>query len=239
MADSLLGRIDPRWKIILALTISMAASVSGQIRTAAFMVAYGLILVALGKFKAIDVAKRLAAVNGLLLSLWLTLPFTTPGNTLAWGPLSPSVQGLELAAVITLKSTAMTLVLLGLLGTSPLHLILQGLRDLGLPSKLVMLLHFCSRYVHVIADEKRRIHEAATLRGYRPGLSKMGLKTAASLVGSLLVKSYDRSMRVNDALTLRGFDGSFPTVHQARPMGLPDIARFGGLVAIFGGCLVL
>ncbi|SMG22110.1 hypothetical protein [Dethiosulfovibrio salsuginis] len=62
MADSLLGRIDPRWKIILAFSISAAASVSGQIRTAAFMVAYGLILVALGKFKAIDVAKRLAAV---------------------------------------------------------------------------------------------------------------------------------------------------------------------------------
>ncbi len=239
MADSHLCRIDPRWKILLALSVSIVASVSTEIKTAAFMVGYGLILVILGRFKVIDIAKKLAAVNGLLLSLWLTLPFTTPGDRVILGPLSPSLQGLELAWMITLKSSAMTLVLLGLLGTSPLHLVLQGLRDLGLPSKLVMLLHFCSRYVHVISDEKRRINEAAILRGYRPGLSKMGLRTAASLVGSLLVKSYDRSMRVNDALMLRGFDGTFPTVHEPLPMRMPDIARFGSLVAIFGGCLIL
>lgn len=238
MVDSSLGRMDPRWKILLALSISVVASASTEVRTSAMMVGYGLILMILGRFKTSEVVKKLAAVNGLLLSLWLTLPFTTPGDSVTFGPLSPSLQGLELAWIITLKSSAMTLVLMGLLGTSPLHLVLQGLRDLGLPSKLVMLLHFCSRYVHVISDEKRRIHEAAILRGYRPGLSKMGLKTTASLMGSLLVKSYDRSLRVNDALTLRGFDGSFPTVHEPLPMRMPDIARFGSLVAIFGGCLM-
>lgn len=152
--------------------------------------------------------------------------------------LSPSIQGLELAGLVTLKSSAMVLVLMALLGTSPLHMILQGLRDLGLSSKLVMLLHFCSRYVHVIKDENRRIHEAATLRGYRPGLSVMGLKTAAFMVGSLLVKSYDRSLRVNDALSLRGFDGTFPTVHEPIPLRGLDLAHFGGLVAMFGGCLI-
>lgn len=239
MTDSLLGRIDPRGKILLALTVSMAISGSRSVKTGLFVLIYGVFLTVLGKVPWREIAKRLLEVNGLLLSLWLTLPFTTGGERLCLWGIPLSVDGLTMAGNITLKSSAMVLILMALLGTSPFHHLLRGLRDLGVSPKLVMLVHFCHRYIQVIKNESVRIHEAASLRGHRQGISPSHLRTTASLVTALLVKSYDRSLRVNDALLLRGFDGTFPSIQESTRTTIPDMAGFGGLVFLFGGCLVL
>ncbi len=237
--ETFLRRVDPRWKILLAMAMSVAVSVTRDLRGSLWLLVYGLILALAAWLPLKTVLLRLVAVNGLLISLWFTLPFTTGGATVLIGPLPLSVEGLVLSAVITLKSSAMVLGLMALLGTSPLHKVLRGMGQLGVPVKLVMLLHFCSRYIHVIREEKRRIQEAATLRGFRPILSRMGIWAVASLVGSLLVKSHDRSVRVHDALVLRGFDGTFPSIQDDSGTAAVDMALFGAIVVIFGGGLLI
>ncbi len=219
--------------------MSVAVSVTRDVWGSLWLLVYGLILALAAWLPLKTVLLRLAAVNGLLLSLWFTLPFTTGGSTVPFGSLNLSVEGLILSAAITLKSSAMVLGLMALLGTSPLHRVLRGLGQLGVPVKLVMLLHFCSRYIHVIRDENRRIQEAATLRGFRPVISRMGIWAVASLVGSLLVKSHDRSVRVHDALVLRGFDGTFPSIQDDIGTAAVDMAFFGAMVVLFGGGLFI
>lgn len=239
MDDSFLARIDPKWKTLFAFVISLAVALLDDVRFGVAVLAYGFLLAFLGRLPPRKTARRIGAIHGLMVSLWLTLPFTMGGEMFFVGTLPLSLDGLELALLLTLKATAMILVVTALMGTSALHHVLLSLGELGVPSKLVVLLHFCSRYVFVIGDENRRIREAASLRGFHPTISWRGFWATGSLVGCLLVKSYDRSLRVQDALVLRGFDGSFPMVGERQGTSRPDMARFLFLTLLFGGCAVL
>ena len=75
---------------------------------------------------------------------------------------------------------------------------------------------FTARYVHVIAQEWRTLLVAARLRGFRPRTSMHTYRTLASLLGLLLVRSYERSLRVREAMLLRGFSGHFRSVSSFR-----------------------
>jgi cobalt/nickel transport system permease protein len=65
----------------------------------------------------------------------------------------------------------------------------------------------------VIEREFQRLMEAARLRGFAPKTNLFTYRTTAYLVGNLLVRSYDRSQRVYEAMLCRGFNGTFPVYH--------------------------
>ncbi|MDO5537865.1 MAG: CbiQ family ECF transporter T component, partial [Desulfovibrionaceae bacterium] len=65
--------------------------------------------------------KRLVAVNGFILFLWLTVPFSVAGSpVLTLGPLAATSEGLHLALLVTLKSNAMVLIFMALAASLPM-----------------------------------------------------------------------------------------------------------------------
>jgi cobalt/nickel transport system permease protein len=50
------------------------------------------------------------------------------------------------------------------------------------------------------------------IRCFRPKTNLHTYKTYAYLVGMLIVKSYDRSQKIYDAMLCRGFAGKFPII---------------------------
>ena len=214
LGDSFLHRMDPRAKIIAAVVFSVVVAVCQSLVATAIALLFPVVLFVLSGMKARDFLKRLAVVNGLMLFLWLFLPFTTPGEpAFAVGPLTVTREGLQYAFLITLKSNVIIAVMMTLLGTSPIFNLVHALSHLAVPDKLVHLFFFCWRYVHVIAEEYTALAEAAKIRGFRPGTNVHTYRTYGYFVGMLLVRSFDRAQRIMDAMKCRGFNGKFHILH--------------------------
>ncbi|MDQ0303631.1 cobalt ECF transporter T component CbiQ [Ancylobacter polymorphus] len=155
--------------------------------------------------------RRLLHVEGFLLLLFATLPFTLPGQPLfALGPLTASVEGVARAALIAAKVSASALVLVGLLGAVEPARLGGALRGLHVPETLVRLFVLTARYLALIRDEARRLLEAMRVRGFRPGSNRHSWRSYGHLVGMLLVRALARAQRVEEAMLCRGYEGRFP-----------------------------
>lgn len=150
----------------------------------------------------------------------LPLVFTRPGDPLGsigLGPLHLTVsgEGLRAFATIALKSWLSVQVALLLTYTTPFHDLLDALRELRLPRILVSIIGFMYRYLAVIGDEAQRLLRARASRSaLAEGAAGGGsiawrARVTGNMVGSLFLRSYERSERVYDAMIARGFEGTF------------------------------
>ena len=163
---------------------------------------------------------RLAMVNLFLVLLWLTLPFSVPGETLSsLGPLRASREGVLLALRITFKCNAILLVVTALLGTSTVFALAHALRRLALPEKLALLFFFTFRYFQILHGEYLRLRDAMRARCFAPGVNLHSYTSYAQLMGMLLVRSLDRAERVREAMLCRGYAGKLPLWDHAAIQG--------------------
>jgi len=86
--------------------------------------------------------------------------------------------------------------------------------QLRIPNKMVQLFFFTYRYLHVIHQEYLRMLNALKIRSFQPKTGMHTYRTYAYLVGMLLVRSYDRSERIRDAMLCRGFRGRFYDIRE-------------------------
>jgi cobalt/nickel transport system permease protein len=160
----------------------------------------------------------------------LPLVFTRPGDPLGSVDLGPlrltaSGEGLRAFATIAAKSWLSVQVALLLAYTTPFHDLLDAMRELRLPRILIAIIGFMYRYLAVIGDEAHRLMRArasrsAAVAGARAGGSvAWRARVTGHMVGSLFLRSYERSERIYAAMLARGFDGTF------RHLGLRAIGR--------------
>jgi cobalt/nickel transport system permease protein len=208
--DSLLHRTDIRFKIVAALSLTLVIALCHCFYTGIGGLLTGLLLLILARLNLRHVLWRFLAVNSFTAFLWLTLPLTYPGDVLfELGTVSLSRQGIELAALITIKANSIILIFITLLATATVAELGHGLESLRVPNKLCLLLLFSYRYIFVVSQEYHRLLRAARLRCFRPGTDLHTYRTYAHLFGMTLVKSWNRSERVSQAMLLRGFHGRF------------------------------
>jgi cobalt/nickel transport system permease protein len=208
--NSLIHDLDPRIKIIVAALFSITVAVADRTEVLLWALLFSACCVILSGLPLLKVMRRLLLVNGFILLLWLFLPFTYPGKTLfSVGPFDATAEGVRYALSITIKSNTIILACIALLGTTSIFTLVHALRHLYVPDKLVQLLFFSYRYIHVIYLEYLRLLNAMKVRCFRPRSDLRTYKAYAHLVGMMLLKSYDRSERVYDAMLCRGFKGQF------------------------------
>jgi cobalt/nickel transport system permease protein len=211
---SLLHQADPRGKLISAGVLSLIFALCQQPRTALAGLLLSLLLTASARLRWTAVLRRLLVVNGFNLLLLLLLPLTYGGGeTFRFAGLDLSLSGLRLAALITVKSNAAVLLFISLLSTSTMARLGQGLQALRLPQNLCLLLLFSYRYLGLIHEEYLRLRRAAELRCFRPGTSLHTYRTYSYLLGMVIVRSWNRAARVQQAMSLRGFSGAFRSLH--------------------------
>ncbi|MEW6113644.1 MAG: cobalt ECF transporter T component CbiQ [Thermodesulfobacteriota bacterium] len=214
LGDSIIHRLDPRAKIIAAAAFSTAVALNTSLAVTGAALTIPVLLVLAARMNLRAVLRRLLIVNSFVFLLWVFLPFTYPGHVL-WsaGPMHIHKEGLLFAALITLKSNVIVLTLMALLGTSPVFHLVHALSHMGVPEKLVHIFFFCFRYVHVIHQEYHRLIDAMKIRAFRPRTNLHTYRAYAYLVGMLLVRSFDRSLRIMEAMRCRGFNGKFYILH--------------------------
>lgn len=209
--DSPIHLLDPRIKVSLVALFSLVVALTNHWLVLALAQTFSVTLLLIARLDKRKVALRLLIVNSFLLFLWFFLPFTYPGNNvlLSLGALQLSAEGVSFAFIITLKSNAIIAASIALLGTSSFFAIVHALSHFCFPDKLLSLCFFCFRYLHVVSYEYKRLHNALKIRCFRPETSIHTYKTYAYLFGILVIKSYDRSQRVYQAMLCRGFKGKF------------------------------
>lgn len=212
--DSLLHKLDPRVKIIVALLFSVIVAVSDKYTSLIGALFFAIVAVILARLRTREVISRLLVVNSFIFLLWLMLPFTFPGkNIYTLGSLNISQEGIKYALLITIKSNSIILVGIALLSTSSIFNLVHALRHLYLPDKLTQLFFFTYRYTQTIHSEYIRLNNALRIRGFKAQTNFHTYRTYAYLVGMMLVRSYDRSKRVYDAMLCRGFKGKLWTLN--------------------------
>ncbi|HWR90780.1 MAG TPA: cobalt ECF transporter T component CbiQ [Desulfobacterales bacterium] len=215
VGDSAVHRLDPRIRIASAVIYSCATALCRELPALLAALALSAGLVAIARLRTAEVLKRLLVVNGLVLFIWVVVPFTFPGETLVRiGPLGAAREGVELATQITLKSNAIVLALIALVATMPFATVGHALHRLRVPDKIVHLLLMTYRYIFVLEQEYLRLARAAAIRGFRPGTNLHTYRTYAYLVGMLFVKAIDRAERVRWAMLCRGFKRKFYSLHE-------------------------
>lgn len=179
--------------------------------------------------------RRLLHVEGFMLVLFATLPFTVAGPALlAIGPLRASSAGLALAALVAAKASASVLVLMALVGDVEPVRIGAAMRSLHVPERLIRLFLVTARYAMLIRAEARRMHEAMRARAFTPRSNRHSWRSYGNLIGMLLVRALERAERVEEAMLCRGYAGRFP-----RPrLPAPTRVDWLGFAAVSGGGLV-
>jgi len=205
----LLEKLPPASRVLLAVCFACATTLATSLSAQALLLAYGGALLLLSGVSPGRAARRLLPLWGMLLLLWVTLPFSAPSLR----------EGTTLALAVTLKATGALLAFLALLGTLPPEELFRTLGRFGVPPKLLLLFHFTHRYAFVFRDEAERVLKAMRLRGFAAGLSRESLRGWGYLVGSILGRSLDRAERVAAAMRLRGFTGTLPAIEEPLPRG--------------------
>jgi len=215
--DSAIQRWDPRVKIV-----SMGLFVFGVATLKSLPVALAALVAGIGfvRITGIPVAFIWGALRWVLLFLipfFGIMPFTYPGppvfDVLGLGF---SMEGLRLGLLIMVKAVAIVLTAYAIFGSARFDVSMIALQRLKVPSIIVQMLLFTYRYIFVLIEEMRRMSTAMRVRGFVMGTNLYTLKVVGNFVGSLLVRSFERTDRVHKAMLSKGYDGTFHTLVRFR-----------------------
>ncbi len=215
--DSVLHRADARAKVPAAVLYIFAVTSTREADWAALLllalpVVLGAFVSRLGPW---FVLRRTFLALPFVLAA-IPLLFTRAGETIFTMPLvgwTASREGAEAIATILARSWVAVAVAALLVSTTSIIEILRALRWFRVPGLLVATVFFAYRYFYVIGEEAQRMLRArdarsAQIPGYRAGRSiRWRASVAGHMVGSLFVRSLERSERVYAAMQARGYHG--------------------------------
>jgi cobalt/nickel transport system permease protein len=216
--DSYLHRRDARGKILSVLLFLLAVASTPPSSPAAFLplsvlLGYGLLASGL-------------PVAALLLRALVIVPCPLFFGFVSW---LENGDG-HFAGAIVVRSYISALAVLFLMGVTPLSDLLRGLRGLGVPAVLVMVLQSIVRYLQVIVDHGMRMRRAAMCRdgGVLPRRSRQSLwRRSSGALAVLFGRSYGRAEGVHRAMVARGFSGEFVSPRPAK-FAAPDWVLLAG-----------
>ncbi len=211
-----LDSINTRFRVVATVLLLLAFSAIGSIRLAgaAFLLAVLLAVLSDSSFKMYYNA--LKVFNIFSIFVFVTVPLQTVQHTqqvlFAFGAFAYTLEGMGLALLIVLKGNAMLLLVLALLGACSAGQLALALKELKLPEKLVTIMLLVARHISVFQKQFQKLHDAAKLRGFKVTSHPKSWKIAAYFMAMLLIRCFDKTMRTEKAMQLRGFTGKIPVL---------------------------
>jgi len=222
--DSLVHRLDPRVKLVATLAFILAVTATPPTAWPAFSV---LLIMVLGLIWAAHLSlmvglRRSLIVIPFTVVVALSIPFTTAGEPLfrahlfSW-PLTITDQGLLLFWAIVLRAWLSVLAAGLLTATTHFVELLRAMKSLGVPKAMVSVISFMYRYIFVLVDEAMRLAVARDSRSADPdgqggGTLLWRAQVLGGMIGTLFLRSYERSERIYAAMLSRGFAGEIRTL---------------------------
>ena len=246
--SGLLYRADPRIKILIAVLFAFAITTvpEGNWPAYAGFGALAVLAIVLSKLPPLLVLRR-ALVALPFVAAAIPLIFTRHGDVVFTVPLAgwtASAGGLTAVASIVLKSWLSVLLAVVLTSTTqPIDLI-RGLERLRVPRVLAATIFFMYRYLYVIGGEGQRMMRARDSRSAAaPAGTKAGgsvgwrARVVGNMVGSLFLRSFERSERIHAAMQARGYDGTIRFANE-RSLVRTDWLLLIGALTLLGGLIL-
>ncbi|NPA16086.1 MAG: hypothetical protein GXO44_06010 [Deferribacteres bacterium] len=207
--------LDPRVRIIAFFLVAVSVALSRSFSAVLFFLPYLVFILFLERVKPSHF-KKLIPANLFLVFIFLTVP-------------------LREALLIFVKCNLILSFLIVLVSTERFPVLIHALHHLKLPDKLVHLVFFTYRYVHIIDEEYRTFMKAAKARGFHPKTDRITYKTLSYILANLIVRSYEKSKWAYKSMVCRGFHGVFPLYYHFE-MGFKDLC-FLGFTFVYVGAL--
>jgi cobalt/nickel transport system permease protein len=236
---------DLRIKIVSLFLFILCVSGLSQPQTACLALIMGFGSIAAARLPLGRSLRRISAMAAFLGMFLVVMPLTAPikaGDTVVvfehihW--LTFNVRGFNLAVIISLKASAIALFVEPLLATAPFSSSVQAMARLGFPEAICQMLLLAHRYIYVFQHEAQRMHRGMRVRGFRKRFDLETLRILGNFLGMLLVRSFERTQRVHDAMLSRGYDGKLLWTVAFRATGM-DWVKGVSWVAGGIGLLVL
>jgi len=212
---SLIHHLDPRLKLLATLAFILVASSTPPRAWPAFGLLAVLVLAAIlaSHIPPVEVLKRSLITLPFAGMIALSLPFTQGGQSVwTWRPfgweLTVTGEGLLLCGAVLAKAWLSVLAAALLLASTSLFDLLQAMRALHVPAVLISTMSFMYRYLFVLGEEAGRLQTARAARSAGPGGGlAWRTRVLGGMIGSLFIRSYERSERIYAAMLSRGFAG--------------------------------
>ncbi|MDX9979807.1 MAG: cobalt ECF transporter T component CbiQ [Lentisphaeria bacterium] len=208
-------RLDPRAKLIVTalflLTVVSYRKYDVVELTPLFL--YPAVLLALGRIPARMIARYLLLACPFAILVGVFNPLVDRQVVAHLGPYAVTGGWLSFVSILIRFVLTASAVLL-LLASTGYVAVCAALGRLGAPRLLTMQFLMLYRFIFILADEASRMVRAHSLRS--PDDSGTPLRVWGSLAGNLLLRAYDRGIRVHTAMLARGFDGTLHPLHASR-----------------------
>jgi cobalt/nickel transport system permease protein len=201
-------RISPVLKLIVTLIYLVFVVSYGKYDIVGLvpLVFYPVITMAAGNIPIKPMLGGLAIAAPLVIGIGIFNPLLDTAIAVTVYGIDISAGVISFAALI-LKCCLTVLAALLLLATTGINKISAALHKLHVPQIFIIQFLLTYRYISVLLLEASRIYNAYTLRA--PQQKGISSKVWGSLLGQLLLRTYDRAARVYQAMKLRGFDNQY------------------------------
>lgn len=205
--DSPLHRWHQGYKLVGLLSLIFAFAFVQNVWLLPIMIVITGILFTISRIPFSFLIKRLRYPSWFILAVVILLPFVSGTEPIfQLGYFSIKEEGCWQALLISVRFFCILTVSLILFGTAPFLSSIKAMRALGLPRVIVDMTLLSYRYLEELGETLTTMQRAMRLRGFQPhGFSRRNLEVFAQLTGSILIRSYERSLRIYQAMILRGY----------------------------------
>lgn len=218
--DSPLHTLEPRTKL-LAFVAMIIAVLCIPVHSGPLFIAYFFVTAVLMGISQIP----LDYILGRTLAI---LPFIVLAS------LAVPRKGYLALGILFVRAILCLLLLILLTNTTKFVELLRGLRRLGCPQILVLNLSFLYRYLFVLTEEVMRMKQARDCRRVAPAPFRREFRILSSMLGTLLIRSFERAERMHHAMLARGYSGEFPVVSPKR-FSWHDLVFLSGVTLFVAG----
>jgi cobalt/nickel transport system permease protein len=216
--SSVIHALDARVKLVLTIALIVCASllpVGAWLALTAFTALVWAAIIASGVGLPTILRRSLLALPFLVVVV--TVIFSVPGRPifrlpLGFVTLTATDAGLLRFVTIVWKSWISMQAALLLTATTHFLEVLRALQALHMPKIIVALMSFMYRYLFILVEEAQRLLRArecrsAALEGSGGGSVLWRAQVTGRLVGTLFLRSFERSERIYVAMLSRGYTG--------------------------------
>ncbi len=212
--NSALHRLDTRVKVICAViaVFSIVFLVHWYVPLLFFGVCFGLAVYSRASMRVY--CKRLLIPVTFVAFVAIIMPFTYGSIVIAQVPglnIPIYSDGIYFGVLVFTRCISAVSVLNLLILVTPITTVMDSLSWFHVPSVVIDTMVLMFRYIGVLSEESTRMYRAQASRGGHSHkvsyISK--ITNYGTIAGSLIVRAFDRSVKVGNAMISRGYTGKY------------------------------